>query len=236
MLINKPFATVLLAAAVAAAALPAGADASRTNPLAHFSVTVAGSVNESWNYTRDGASADCLPLTQGSGNAHIEFASPKAKKVLVTLYDGVKGSVPVAATSAREGSFGTTYRDAECGWHDEVSDASGCGSKSFRGRIDNFSNSRSNWGFDLSVPRDGACPTPPGSDPLAGTTTAQALHDGPKWEWQGLLTTRRRGATPKKVQTVTYRDHRVIPFTGASGQRTIDVTWKVTFKRLDAVH
>ena len=98
--------------------------------------------------------------------------------MIVALYDGVIGSVPVTATRTRSGSFGT----------------------------------------------------------LAGTTTTQAVQDAPKWEWQGLLSTKRRGDRPKKVQTVTYKDHRVVPFNGASGQRVIDVTWKVTFKRLEAIH
>jgi hypothetical protein len=237
MLINKPFAALLLAAVATAAAAPA-ADASRTNPLAHFAVTASGSIDETWTYTYDGASSECRPLRQGSGSAHIDFASPKPKKLIVALYDGVKGSVPVTGTRSRQGTFGTHYRDPSCdGWQDEVAETSSCGTSTYRGKLDNFAKTYSSWGFNLDVPTEGfGCPTPPGYDLLAGNATSQAVHDGPRWEWQLMLATKRRGATPKKVQTVTYKDHRVIPFKGASGQRVIDVTWKVTFKRLDSVH
>src|SRR3954451_862806 len=100
--------TGVVAAAVACAATAPAADASRFNPSAHFSVTVSGQVDESWSYSRDGSDDRCAPLTQGSGSAQIKFAAPKAVKRNVTLYDGIRGSVPVSVTRTREGSLRTS--------------------------------------------------------------------------------------------------------------------------------
>jgi hypothetical protein len=234
--------TTLLLAAFAAIALPTAADAKLNGRAFPFTVSVKGTIKESWNVDDDSITDGCGRATTGSGTATLSFATPKPVNLTLGVYTGFHTKPKVKVAVDRTGTVATTTTDLPCEL--PAPSAAACGRRDFDARV-------SLSAHGIFAPRlsrgdreayEGGCPLPGDWQAPTGLgdydrfETVDVLNEGgPKIRVPRLLfggcDANGHCTHAKKRNVVHYAKHIEAPYggqAGSNGTYSADVDWTIT--------